>query len=217
MNPLLLLLTPLVQMPAGEFVLPGSGAPLTMYVDAFALEKTPVTWAQYKAFAAGSHRWTPEMADYERDFPPDAPMVYVTWDDADAYCQAYDRRLPTELEWEYAAAGGRNQADREPTPEEKAELTWYGGARKDPRPVGQGTPNAYGLYDLHGNVWEWVADIQGNAPRTDGRDPNAGQDNLGCGAVGSNSASYPFYLRSVVRAASRRDHAMRYRGFRCAQ
>jgi formylglycine-generating enzyme required for sulfatase activity len=209
--------TPLVPIPAGRFIHPGSSDGLVLQVDRFAMERTPVTWAQYKRVMGATPHWTAPLAEHEAEYPPNAPVVYVTWYDADAYAKAIGRRLPTELEWEYAAASGRERLDTTYTDEERTELKWYGGTKKEPHAVGGGKANLYGLYDLHGNVWEWVADGQGSDARQDGRSADKDQDNLACGSAARNAGSYAWYLRSAVRAASRKDQAMRFRGFRCVE
>lgn len=208
--------TPLVAIAGGDFEHPGASNGLVLHVDPFAIERTPVTWRQYKAFAQGGEHWTPLLAEHEGEFPADAPVTYVTFADAQAYAHALGRRLPSEIEWEYVAAAGRTRQRFSYTPEEKAELDWYSGAMRHPRPVGGGSPNAYGVCDMHGNVWEWVADMGGNYSRQDFRDPNSGRDNLGCGNVNNDDGSYAWFLRAAVRAAARPEQPMRFRGFRCA-
>jgi formylglycine-generating enzyme required for sulfatase activity len=209
-------LTPLVHLAGGDFIHPGSNDGLRLRVDPFDLEVTPVTWRQYKRVLEETEHWTPALAGHEAEFPPDAPVTYVTYDNAQAYAAAVGRRLPTEIEWEYAAAGGHAREPFKLQPDEAAEMTWYGGAKKQVKPVAQGQPNAYGLHDMHGNVWEWVDDLAGNYSRKDARNPNSGNDNLGCGNVANDNGSYAWFLRAAVRSAARRNQPMRFRGFRCA-
>jgi formylglycine-generating enzyme required for sulfatase activity len=96
---------------------------------------------------------------------PDKPACFV-WDDAaKQFCRRVSVktgkavRLPTEAEWEHAArAGSRTKysfGDDEKALEEHA---WYWANSKSVQPVGQKKPNAWGLYDMHGNVWEWTSD-----------------------------------------------------------
>jgi formylglycine-generating enzyme required for sulfatase activity len=93
----------------------------------------------------------------------DEPVVNVTWDQAKSWCEAAGGRLPTELEWEYAArAGGGGPYGRGQGGEVVTEANLYRYAWFDPtadaQPVRQKVPNAWGLYDLWGNVWEWTLD-----------------------------------------------------------
>jgi iron(II)-dependent oxidoreductase len=121
-------------------------------LNAFYLDSHEVTNAQYRQFAeATGHRlppfWKPEL---DR---PDEPVVGVSWHDAAAYAAWAGKRLPTEAEWEYAARGSsETKADRA-----QDNIKSFGLL-----PVGSLKPNAYGLYDMTGNVWEWCADWYGN-------------------------------------------------------
>jgi len=129
---------------------------------------TEITQAQWRAV------WG-ELATRPTSFAgDDLPVEEVTWQDAVAFCEkltAIEKRkcrLPTEAEWEYACRAGSSrrfsgavpQASRLVAGEKLGELGWYDdNAEEKPRPVARKKPNAWGLYDMHGNVAEWCSDF----------------------------------------------------------
>jgi formylglycine-generating enzyme required for sulfatase activity len=127
----------------------------------FWLCETPVTVAAYKRFVSERPRFKmPDAPSFNPDWgKPDHPIVRVAWDEAQAYCEWVGGRLPTEAQWEYAARGGRDGLKypwgNEITPEN---ANYQGSRWKGTSPVRSYLANAWGLYDMAGNVWEWVAD-----------------------------------------------------------
>jgi len=144
-----------------------------VFVDAFYIDKFEVTNGRYLEFVkANGHRVPQNPTNPTRNLWQgeditealvDRPVVNVDWADADAYCKWAGRRLPTEAEWEKAAKG---TADRrfpwgnvEPTDKHlNYNQRWIG--EKTLMPVGsyEAGKSPYGVYDMAGNVWEWVND-----------------------------------------------------------
>jgi formylglycine-generating enzyme required for sulfatase activity len=109
------------------------------------------------------HSYRQVMGDHPSHFQGDQlPVDSAFWEDAKTYCGRIGMRLPTEAEWEHAARGGLSTERYG----EIDEVAWYrGNSDRKTHPVAQKKPNPYGLYDVLGNVWEWVADWYGDYPR----------------------------------------------------
>jgi formylglycine-generating enzyme required for sulfatase activity len=131
-------------------------------VAAFRLGRTPVTRAQYAPFLESGGAPAPPWWDHPAFAAAEQPVVGVTWDDAWAFAEWLGRtygglwRLPTEAEWEWAARGGLVQAPTawgDALPEDEVPE----GPLEGPWPVGRGTPNGYGLFDMGTIVHEWCA------------------------------------------------------------
>ncbi len=178
-------------------------------VPAFFMGRYPVTNAQYQKFLQANPNLTePEYWSDRKYNQSQQPVVGVSWKDALAYARWAGLRLPSEAEWEYACRAGTTT--RYYTGDGEKDLDqagWYSAnSGRSLRSVGEKVPNDFGLYDMHGNVWEWVedgwhGDYEG-AP-TDGR---AWLDNAsGTGRV-VRGGSWDFgagYCRSASRGGYR--------------
>ena len=139
-------------------------------------------------------------------------------------CRGY--RLPTEAEWEYLARAGSATAlptgdlvvtgpVREPIDPVLDPLGWYwANSPQGTQPVATRAPNAWGLFDLHGNVWEWCWDRFGPYPYEPGLDPEGPADGLDRVARGGSWSSYAAFCRSANRHHYRPDHVGNTVGFR---
>ena len=147
-----------------------------VYVEAFYISKHEITNRQWQRFVAANAQWRKDRIErqyhnghylkhWEDDsFRPgeaDHPVVYVSWLAAKAYCEWAGGRLPTEAEWEKAGrAGGTGKWCFGDDQKLVDEYAWHReNADWRTHPVGQKKPNAWGLYDVHGNVWEWTSTI----------------------------------------------------------
>ncbi len=154
-------------IPAGTFLMgcsPGDGEcdeaerpPHEVTIsNGFWIGQTEVTVGAFKRFVAATGRFMPPAPDFNKNWADNnMPMVYVHWRDAQAYCKWAGGRLPTEAEWEYAARGGTKAARYGNLEEIAWDARNSGHGTHD---VGQKRPNGFGVYDMLGNVLEWVAD-----------------------------------------------------------
>ena len=185
----------------------------------FHLQTTQVTQGQWKRI----------MKDNPSDFKKcgdDCPVENVPWQDAQAFISKLNEveggkqyRLPTEAEWEYACRA--ESTTRFCFGDDEAELgeyAWYrANSKRTTHPVGQKEPNAWGLYDMHGNVWEWCQDWYGAYPEGRASDPRgrtSGESRVVRGGSWFNGAGY---IRSANRGKCRPDYRDYNIGFRLAR
>lgn len=176
----------------------------------FRLATTEVTFAQYDAFCAQTNRKKPSDMGYGRD---QRPAINVTWEDAQAFCKWAGVQLPTEAQWEYACRGAADNATKFYFGNDEAELEQYAWLKKNSggktHPVKEKKPNAYGLYDMHGNVSEWCEELHSPtyyeecAKRGTVKDPVGPRKNEDGSRVarGGNYMGLPKHLRTANRAA----------------
>jgi len=214
-----------------------------MVVDAFYLDVYPVTQAQYLAFVEANPQWRrPQVArlfadqaylqswqdDQGAARPPDAllqrPVTQVSWFAARAYCQWQGKRLPRLAEWEYTALASDTAPDGRHNPASLVRLLeWYTRPMPAvPPTVGSGTPNYWRVHDLHGVIWEWVADFQTMLVTGESRGDSDVERNLFCGAGVTGAAAqarvdYAAFMRYAYRSSLRGNYTGSHLGFRCAR
>jgi len=179
-----------ILIPAGTFMM-GSGSAEEGDADerpqhrvtlsqSFYLQTTPVTQGQWKSLMGENPAFFHECGE-------DCPVENVSWNDVQEFIRKLNQVekteqycLPTEAQWEYACRAGSTQGYS--FGQEKVELgqyAWYEvNSQKSTHPVGRLKPNAWGLFDMHGNVYEWVQDCYGEyppGPVTDPKGPSAGR------------------------------------------
>lgn len=202
-------------IPAGTFEMgePTASHTVTISKD-FYIGKYEVTQAQWQA-VMGSN------PSYFKQCGSNCPVEEVSWNDIQAFLQKLNARndgfaysLPTEAQWEYAARagttgdyGGTGKMD---------DMGWYdGNSGRKTHPVGQKQSNAFGLYDMHGNVWEWVQDWSGDYPKESATDPTGVASGQFRVLRGGSWLSLAAYSRSANRGLNfTPDLRLNYLGFR---
>ncbi len=233
----------MVFIPGGTFI------PLYGYVDntvgvkvePFFMDRYPVTNAGFLDFVRRFPEWRKSNiksvfadSNYLKHWSEDlnignsaddrinSPVTNISWFTAKAYCESEDKRLPTMDEWEYVAMANENSPDgTKDSAYLRRILDWYGKPTTGVTPsVGSTFKNYYGVYDLHGLVWEWVLDFNAVLLTGESRGDAGLDQKLFC-AGGSGGASdtknYAAFMRYAFRASLRANYAVSNLGFRCVR
>ncbi len=235
---------PMVYIPAGTFPM---GVPKAardggvderpnhdVYVDAFYMDKYEVTNGRYLQFVTETGHRTPQHPSdpskglWKGNMMPesvtDLPVINVDWSDADTYCQWAGKRLPTEAEWEKAAKGPNDWrfpwGDVEPTMEHaNFNQVWRGEATLVQVGIYEKGKSPYGVYDVAGNVWEWVADwydpeYYQKSPERNPQGPETGTHKSVRSSGWQGETPQVRIFTRIKSLPTDRNHST---GFRCAQ
>ncbi len=210
----------------------------------FYLDKYEVTNEEFAKFLKKNSRWLAKRIPKEFDngnylkgwsggtYPGTTgnyPVVNISWYAAVAYCQSLHKRLPTEAEWEVAARGGLvdktfTWGNQDP---DKTRVNFGGSGLKSATPVGSYPANGYGLFDMAGNVWEFVADEWGPYDSVPATNPVGGNNHFLDDSYlkvttrrvirGGSFGGAPLNLRVTYRDSHPPNGARDFVGFRCAR
>lgn len=204
--------TGFVKISAGAFLMGsaagnGDEAPVrsVRITRGFEMGRYEVTQAQWDAVMGSPHGRAVKVVNPSKFPGPTRPVENVSWDDVQKFLAALNARdathryrLPTEAEWEYAARGG-SAAE---APANLGEQAWYAANSEGAtHPAGTKAANAFGLHDIYGNVFEWVADFYSITYADDGADPD-----------GPDAGSYKVY-RGCAWMSEAKYCRPAYRGF----
>ena len=204
-----------VEIPAGTYTM---GSPINEYgrenketqhqvrLKAFKMSKNEVTFEQYDLFCDATNREKPRDEGWGRG---NRPVINVSWEDASAFAEWMGCRLPTEAEWEYAARGGTTTPFYTGNDLTTLQANYDGNYpycnnlkgvfHNKTLPVGSFPANALGLFDMHGNVWEWCSDWYGDystSGQTNPKGPSSGSYRVARGGSWNTDA---YHCRSACR------------------
>ena len=209
-----------IEIPAGSFTMgsPRSEADRSsnetqhqVSLSSFRMSKYEVTFAQFDVFCEETGWSKPSDERWGRG---NRPVINVSWDDANAFAKWMGCRLPTEAEWEYACRAGSTSPFNTNNSYLYPKQANFDGVNGKTMPVGSYPPNAWGLHDMHGNVWEWCSDWfddYNTSQQTNPQGPSYGSHRV---YRGGSWISFARLCRSAFRRISGPSDRGDYLGFR---
>lgn len=159
-------------------------------------------------------KWEPKKGELNQ------PVTYVSWYAADAYCTWLGKKLPDVAEWEYVGSASDTEpmGSNDPAYNQRI-LSWYAKpAAKELPDVGSHKPNYWGVYDMHGVIWEWTDNFNSELVTGESRADSQVNQNLFCagGAAGAADPSdYAAFMRYAFRSSLQAQFTLPTLGFRC--
>ncbi len=211
---------------------------LLVTISDFQMDVYPVTNEQFLKFVKETPKWQRSKikkifadANYLSNWESDttlsvkqslkAPITSVSWFVANDYCECQGKRLPTVDEWEYAAMANKTMPDaRSLESYNKYILGWYEKPKTFNNNIGSTFKNYWGVYDLHGLVWEWTFDFNSVLVSGESRKDVDNDSNLFCGsaAIGATDLmNYAAFMRYAIRGSVKAKYGMKNLGFRCVK
>ena len=227
----------MVLIKEGRFVpLYGASSKKPVSVASFYLDIYPVTNADFLSFIKKNPGYSKSkikgifadktyLSYWENDFDfgsskSNSPITAVSWFAAKKYCECQGKRLPTIDEWEYAAMADAKTIDARSKKEfNNYILSWYEKSKTYENEVGKTFKNYWGVYDMHGLVWEWTSDFNSIFLSGESRKDKSSDTNLFCGSASVNASDltdYAAFMRYAFRGSLKAQYSTRNLGFRCA-
>lgn len=221
----------------GQFVPLYGNDSLETKVDNFYLDTYLVSQEDYLAFVKQNESYAKDkiiklfadenyLKKWESNFEPGAKInlkatvTNVSWYAAKEYCVSQGKRLPTLDEWEYAAMASETlkNAQRDSTFNHKI-IASYETPRTYQKDVGSTYKNFWGVYDMHGLVWEWTSDFNAIMITGESRLDKDTDKDLFCGSASINATNlmdYAAFMRYAFRGSIKANYSIQNLGFRCA-
>jgi len=223
----------MAKIPAGDYkpFIEQNDQPDLHRIGSFYLDIHAVTNQDFMAFVKTNPQWSRSkvsrlnadagyLSQWKGDFDIgdprilQSPVTHVSWFAANAYCKWKGKRLPTQEEWEYAA-GAPPKGMKKGQKLSQIILGWYEKPSPAVLPPVQSTyENVFGVFDMHGLIWEWVYDFNDNAGNLSGM-----ENNFSCAAGSLNTSDkedYAAYMRYAFRQGLKGNYTVADLGFRCA-
>lgn len=224
---------------AGGYFVPLYGSnDKEVYIDDFLLDVFPVTQQQFLEFVTTHPKWRKSkvlrlfadqnyLSSWASDssfgelIEPQWPVTNVSWYAAKDYCACQGKRLPTMDEWEYAAMASTTEknAQRDSVFNHMI-IEGYERPKTYKNEVGTTYENFWGIYDMHGLVWEWVSDFNSVLISGESRQDVDVERNLFCGSASINASNlmdYAAFMRYALRGSVKANYSIQNLGFRCSK
>ena len=230
--------TPMVSVEGGKYIPLYGGKNKEVEVNNLLIDVYPVSSENFLAFVKQNKRWRKSQikklfADgnylnnwkndtiLPSDVKPNSPITNVSWYAANAYCECQGKRLATVDEWEFVAMANENVADARKIEEyNQYILDCYEKPKTFNNEIGKTFKNYYGVYDLHGLVWEWTSDFNSILLTGESRSDVTTDKNLFCGSGSLNASdlmNYAAFIRYAFRGSIKANYAVKNLGFRCVK
>ncbi len=228
----------MVKIKGGTYVPLYGRDSMQVTINDFFMDVYPVTNEEFLAFINKNPKWKKSQVkklfadeNYLHQWETDttlgdtqslkAPITNISWFAANDYCDCQGKRLPTIDEWEYVAMSNEKLPDaRYLKTYNEYILSWYEKPKTFNNEIGSTFRNYWGVYDLHGLVWEWTYDFNSVLISGESRKDVDNDSNLFCGtaSIGATDLmNYAAFMRYAIRGSIKANYAMKNLGFRCVK